>query len=80
MQTSFVSARRQRAVQAYAALCAMTGISGVVLSLWVHPVETAARQQQVALQPPVSAPGIVPVDAASDDSFRGIHLVQANAL
>lgn len=80
MQTSFVSARRQRAVQAYAALCAMTGISGVLLSLWVHPIETAARFQQVAMQSSVPAPGIVPVDITPSESFRGIHFVQADAL
>lgn len=48
MLTSTAPKRHNRAVQAYAVLCALTGVSGIMLSLWTHPVDKAERLAQAA--------------------------------
>ena len=66
--------RRPLAFHLYAVLCGMAGVSGLALSLWVHPLEQSARTQMVATAPPVhTAPAslILPADYAVSSDIIG---------
>lgn len=44
------SSPARRVFHAYAALCVLAGLSGTVLSLWVHPENRVQRLQLAAVQ------------------------------
>lgn len=50
MQRAARFPRRNLALQVYALLCVLTGVSGLALSVWTHPGAQAARLQMAASQ------------------------------
>ncbi len=89
MQTSAAPARRSRALQVYAVLCALTGFSGMALSLWAHPAVMTARQEIAALPPETiaalpaktssSSAYLRGIPAGPDTAFSGPVLISADA-
>ena len=84
-----LAARQRRVLRVYALLCALTGLSGMALSLWAHPAAMAERQAIAALRVDAAAAPVQKTASSSaylrglpagpDAAFSGPVLVSADA-